>query len=289
MSAVTWPSEWPANATGASMCSRTASHATSEVSRTASCASRVRASCLGGGVEQERGERLAQGRPRPGRRRSRPRGRARARPCLWLGPWPGKMTAMPTSSLPPERVVAGRDQRCRGQGYTLRFALRRTACNVSSLMAATCGRSRWAIDSDDARRPAAAPPAVPVRRCRRGARAGRLRAGSLPRDGRRGVPRRPLPREPGLSRGDPARGAGADRRHRRARGRALRRQAAAVRRGGEGAIPPAGAARRRAGHGRGARAAQRPRRLGPGPGDRRREGRLRGPPVLRARRTRSSS
>ena len=48
MRAVTWPSEWPANATGASTWSRTASHATREVRRTASCASRVRASASGG-------------------------------------------------------------------------------------------------------------------------------------------------------------------------------------------------------------------------------------------------
>ena len=48
MSAVTCPSEWPANATGVGDAVASASHATSEVSSTASCASRVRASASAG-------------------------------------------------------------------------------------------------------------------------------------------------------------------------------------------------------------------------------------------------
>jgi len=44
MSAVIWPSEWPANATGCGSDERTASHTTSEVSSTASWLLRVVAS-----------------------------------------------------------------------------------------------------------------------------------------------------------------------------------------------------------------------------------------------------
>ena len=64
------------------MRSRTASHATSDVSRTASCAVAGSRQLLGGGVEDERGERLTEGGLGPLDDRPTRDGRATARPCL---------------------------------------------------------------------------------------------------------------------------------------------------------------------------------------------------------------
>ena len=75
-----------------------------------------------------------------------------------------------------------------------------------------------------------APRAVPPRRRDHRARGRRARRGPLPREGRRLVPRRPLPRQPDHAGRAPGRGAGAGRRDLRPRAPRLRRPARALRR-----------------------------------------------------------
>src|SRR5690606_2650301 len=164
-----------------------------------------------------------------------------------------------------------RRRRCRGW--------RHRACRAVAPTAPSAGRP----PRERPRRPAPPPAPVPVRR--RGGRARTRRAGPgpLPGDGRRGVPRGPLPRQPDLPGCDPARGPRPGRRGRAPGGRALRRIAPPLRWRRRRPVPSPGDAGRRDHAGGRLGASLGTGRLGGGSRHGRRTAVLPGPVVLRAR------
>ena len=206
-------------------------------------------------------------------------------------PWPGKMTAIPTRLPTPPYVgaVEDSDRVTRGgvtstpsvvdarvssitRGTSITPSNQRSlreACLGYRVRPERCGSpwrlptpTRWSACCRTVRRSASSTRSTSSPAARRRSRR-RYRV-----TGDEAFLAGPLPRQPGLPGRDPARGArpgGCDRAPRR---RPLRGEAAALRRGGEGPLAPAGAAGRRARCSRSTSSGSAPGAVGPPAGPR---------------------